>query len=180
MGPCSSLPGGRWGGRRSLAAMKVCWRGRSFGPDLSSNGFGARLARRETSSFPSSCPLTNNGTTVGNWKSGAASVARPGICLCVPSAVPDLLRRVREAGLQIAVASSAKKDEVDKYLDIEGADAVAVGDTIYDAEAAGTASMAIIGVLCGGFSERSLRRAGCVEIYPGPAGLSLWKLPARA
>ena len=90
------------------------------------------------------------------------------------------MRRVREAGLQIAVASSAKKDEVDKYLDIEGADAVAVGDTIYDAEAAGTASMAIIGVLCGGFSERSLRRAGCVEIYPGPAGLSLWKLPARA
>jgi hypothetical protein len=36
------------------------------------------------------------------------------------SAVPDLLRRVREAGLQIAIASSAKKDEVDKYLDIAG------------------------------------------------------------
>nr|WP_291688479.1 HAD hydrolase-like protein [Bradyrhizobium sp.] len=34
------------------------------------------------------------------------------------SAVSDLLRRVRNAGLQIAVASSAKKDEVDKYLDI--------------------------------------------------------------
>ena len=32
------------------------------------------------------------------------------------SAVPDLLRRVRDAGLQIAVASSAKKDELDKYL----------------------------------------------------------------
>ena len=36
------------------------------------------------------------------------------------SAVPDLLRRVRDAGLRIAVASSAKKDEVDKYLDIAG------------------------------------------------------------
>jgi phosphoglycolate phosphatase-like HAD superfamily hydrolase len=36
------------------------------------------------------------------------------------SAVPDLLRRVRDAGLQIAVASSAKKDEVEKYLDIAG------------------------------------------------------------
>lgn len=34
------------------------------------------------------------------------------------SAVPELLRRVRDAGLRIAVASSAKKDEVDKYLDI--------------------------------------------------------------
>jgi phosphoglycolate phosphatase-like HAD superfamily hydrolase len=36
------------------------------------------------------------------------------------SAVPDLLRRVREAGLQVAVASSAKKDELGKYLDIAG------------------------------------------------------------
>ena len=122
------------------------------------------------------------------------------------SAVPDLLRRVRDAGLQIAVASSAKKDEVDKYLDIaritdlvdlttssddveeskpapdifeivlkklkiEGADAVAIGDTPYDAEAAGKAKIATIGVLCGGFPESSLRQAGCVEIYPGPATL---------
>ena len=122
------------------------------------------------------------------------------------SAVPDLLRRVRAAGLQIAVASSAKKDEVDKYLDIAriadlvdlttcsddvkeskpapdifeivlkklnivGADAVAIGDTPYDAEAAGKAEIATIGVLCGGFTESSLRQAGCVEIYPGPATL---------
>jgi len=34
------------------------------------------------------------------------------------SAVPDLLRRVRDAGLRIAIASSANKDELDKYLDI--------------------------------------------------------------
>jgi HAD superfamily hydrolase (TIGR01549 family) len=34
------------------------------------------------------------------------------------AAVPDLLRRAREAGLQIAVASSAKKDELEKYLEI--------------------------------------------------------------
>ena len=122
------------------------------------------------------------------------------------SAVPDLLRRVRDAGLRIAVASSAKKDELDKYLDIariadlvdvttssddveeskpapdifeivlkklkiEGADAVAIGDTPYDAEAAGKAKIATIGVLCGGFTESSLRQAGCVEVYPGPAAL---------
>jgi HAD superfamily hydrolase (TIGR01549 family) len=122
------------------------------------------------------------------------------------SAVPELLQRVREAGLRIAVASSAKKDEVAKYLDIagiadlvelktssddveeskpapdifeivlkklelEGADAVAIGDTPYDAEAAGKAGIATIGVLCGGFSEHSLRQAGCVEVYPGPGAL---------
>lgn len=122
------------------------------------------------------------------------------------SAVPDLLQRVREAGLQVAVASSAKKDEVDKYLDIaditdlvdlktssddveeskpapdifeivlkklklEGADAVAIGDTPYDAEAAGKAGVPTVGVLCGGFTEDELRKAGCVEVYPGPAAL---------
>ena len=122
------------------------------------------------------------------------------------SAVPELLRRVRRAGLQVAVASSAKRDEVDKYLnmahitdlvhlttcsddvkeskpapdifkivlqklDIEGADGVAIGDTPYDGEAAAKAKIPTIGVLCGGFTENSLRQAGCAEIYPGPAAL---------
>ncbi len=122
------------------------------------------------------------------------------------SAVPDLLQRVRDAGHRIAIASSAKKDELDKYLDIaqitdlvdvktssddveeskpapdifeavlkklklEGADAVAIGDTPYDAQAAGKAGIATIGVLCGGFTEVALRRAGCAEVYPGPATL---------
>ena len=99
---------------------------------------------------------------------------------------------MRDAGLQIAVASSAKKDELEKYLDIvritdlvdlktssddvegskpapdifeivlkklkiEGADAVAIGDTPYDAEVAGKAQIATIGVLCGGFPETPLR-----------------------
>jgi HAD superfamily hydrolase (TIGR01549 family) len=122
------------------------------------------------------------------------------------SAVPELLRRVRDAGLQIAIASSAKKDEVEKYLDIahitdlvdlktssddveeskpapdifevvlrklkiEGGDAVAIGDTPYDAEAAGKARVLTVGVLCGGFTEDELRKAGCAEVYPGPAAL---------
>lgn len=34
------------------------------------------------------------------------------------SAVPDLLRCVRDAGLRIAIASSAKREELDKYLSI--------------------------------------------------------------
>src|SRR3954454_3713547 len=122
------------------------------------------------------------------------------------SAVPDLLRCVRDAGLRIAIASSAKKDELGKYLEIacvtdlvdvttssddaeeskpapdifemvlkklqiEGTDAVAIGDTPYDAAAARKATILTIGVLCGGFTEDSLRQAGCIELYPGPAAL---------
>jgi HAD superfamily hydrolase (TIGR01509 family) len=122
------------------------------------------------------------------------------------SAVPDLLRRAKAAGVRIAVASSAKTDELDEYLDIagiadlidvttcsddveeskpapdifeavlrklevEGPDAVAIGDTPYDAEAARKAKIATIGVLCGGFTKNSLRQAGCIEVYPGPSAL---------
>ena len=122
------------------------------------------------------------------------------------SAVPDLLRRVRDAGLRIAIGSSAKKDELDKYLDIariadlidvktssddaeeskpapdifetvleklriRSSDAVAIGDSPYDAQAAGKAKIVTVGVLCGGFTEDLLRRAGCVEVYSGPATL---------
>lgn len=122
------------------------------------------------------------------------------------SAVPELMRRVHDAGLLIAVASSAKKDELSDYLEIaniaclvdemtsaddvgeskpspdifetvlkklklDGADAVAIGDTPYDAEAAHKAGIRTIGMLCGGSTEASLRQAGCVEIYPSPAAL---------
>ena len=121
------------------------------------------------------------------------------------SAVPELLRRVREAGLQVAVASSAEKklevyleiacikDLVDivtssedaeqskpapdifqvalKKLGIEGPEAVAIGDTPYDAEAAGKAGIPTIGMLCGGFTEAALREGGCVAVYPGPGAL---------
>ena len=58
-----------------------------------------------------------------------------------------------------------------KKLGMGGGDAVAIGDTPYDAEAAGKAKIATIGVLCGGFTEASLREAGCADVYPGPAAL---------
>ena len=108
--------------------------------------------------------------------------------------------------LRVAIGSSAKKDELEKYLDIaritdlvdvkassedaeeskpapdifeivlqklgmKGGDAVAIGDSPYDAEAASKAKIATIGVLCGGFTEDLLRRAGCEEVYPGSAAL---------
>lgn len=58
-----------------------------------------------------------------------------------------------------------------KKLDMGGGDAVAIGDTPYDSEAAGKAGLRTIGVLCGGFTEDSLRQAGCAEVRPGPATL---------
>ena len=122
------------------------------------------------------------------------------------SAVPELIRQVREAGLKVAVASSAKQRELKVYLDLAGITdlvdvatcsedaeqskpapdifqvalrklgiagdaAVAVGDTPYDAQAAGKAGIPTIGMLCGGFTEADLRAGGCVAVYPGPAAL---------
>jgi len=54
---------------------------------------------------------------------------------------------------------------------VRAAEAVAVGDTHYDALAAGQIGLATIGVLCGGFPEQDLREAGCVEIWKDPADL---------
>lgn len=122
------------------------------------------------------------------------------------SAVPELLRRIHDAGLTVAAATSAKKDELEIYLEIagitdlvdvatssedaeqskpapdifqvalkklglDGADAVAIGDTPYDAQAAGKAGIRTIGVLCGGFTEADLREGGCIAVYPGPGAL---------
>ncbi len=56
-------------------------------------------------------------------------------------------------------------------LGIAGADAVAIGDTPYDAEAAGKAGIRTIGVLCGGFTEAALRDGGCIAVYPGIGAL---------
>jgi phosphoglycolate phosphatase-like HAD superfamily hydrolase len=58
-----------------------------------------------------------------------------------------------------------------KKLGIAGSEAVAIGDTPYDAEAAGKAGIPTIGLLCGGFNEAELRKAGCIAVYPGPGAL---------
>jgi phosphoglycolate phosphatase-like HAD superfamily hydrolase len=51
------------------------------------------------------------------------------------SAVPELLRRVREAGLKVAVASSAKASELVVYFDIAGIqDLVDIATSSEDAE----------------------------------------------
>ncbi len=50
-------------------------------------------------------------------------------------------------------------------------DVIVVGDTPYDAEAAGKAGLRTIGMLCGGFPEADLLGAGCIAIYKDPADL---------
>jgi HAD superfamily hydrolase (TIGR01509 family) len=121
--------------------------------------------------------------------------------------VRELFERIKADGKRIALASSAKQEELARYKQIAGiedlleaetssddaekskphpdifeaalarlegvevADAIAVGDTPYDAQAAGKIGLRTIGLLCGGWSERELREAGCVAIYRDPADL---------
>jgi HAD superfamily hydrolase (TIGR01509 family) len=56
-------------------------------------------------------------------------------------------------------------------LGLKPGQAVAVGDSPYDAEAASRAGLVTVGVLSGGFSERELEAAGCSAIYQDPADL---------
>ena len=51
------------------------------------------------------------------------------------------------------------------------ADCVVVGDSPYDAEAAGKAGVRAVGFLCGGFPDQDLRRAGFETLYLGAADL---------
>jgi HAD superfamily hydrolase (TIGR01549 family) len=122
--------------------------------------------------------------------------------------VRELFERVLADGKRIALASSAKADELKRYKEIAGIadliddgdttsssdaerskphpdifqaalsklgldphEAIVVGDTPYDALAAGKAGLPTIGVLCGGFPERSLLDAGCLALFRDPADL---------
>jgi HAD superfamily hydrolase (TIGR01509 family) len=110
----------------------------------------------------------------------------------------DLLSDLKERGHTIVLASSAKPDEVDHYLDLLKAreladgwttsgdvqatkpepdlvkaamekagtgDAVMVGDSTWDCEAAGRAGISTVAVLTGGFSEAELLDAGATAVY---------------
>lgn len=120
--------------------------------------------------------------------------------------VRELFERVESDGLKIALASSAKEEELSVYkklaeiedlveeetsaddaqktkphpdifqaalerLGLDANEAVVIGDTPYDAQAAGELKLTTIGVLCGGFPAEVLRASGCVELYRDPADL---------
>ena len=121
--------------------------------------------------------------------------------------VRALVERLLADGKQLALASSAKGDELQTYkkiadiedlikmetssddaeeskpnpdifeaalkrLDgIKAADAIVVGDTPYDAEAASKAGVRTIGLLSGGWTAEELKQAGCIATYRDPADL---------
>jgi len=55
---------------------------------------------------------------------------------------------------------------------VPAARTIVVGDSPYDAEAAGKAGVRAIGLLCGGFDEATLREAGAIQIYRDPSELA--------
>lgn len=63
------------------------------------------------------------------------------------------------------------KAALDQLGDVSPQEAIAIGDTPYDAEAAGKLKLRTIGVLCGGFPKEELDAAGCIAIYQDPADL---------
>ena len=92
-----------------------------FGHDVSFEQARGQTERAETSSFPSSCPRTSNGTTARNSTRGAPSGSRiwlsaAGVLRSSPC--PICCGAPAMPGLRIAVASSAKRDELDNYFDI--------------------------------------------------------------
>ena len=122
--------------------------------------------------------------------------------------VRELFQSILRGGIHIALASSAKGDELETYKAIAGIEDLVeaetsaddaehskphpdifaaalkrlgkdlhkdrvfvVGDSPWDAIAARRLSLRTIGVLCGGFPEADLRKAGCIEIHRDPADL---------
>jgi phosphoglycolate phosphatase-like HAD superfamily hydrolase len=74
----------------------------------------------------------------------------------------DVSRQKPHPDLIIMVLSRAKVDP---------ADAVMIGDTPYDAQAAAHASVAAIGLMSGGFTGSELGASGCTEVYADPSAL---------
>jgi HAD superfamily hydrolase (TIGR01509 family) len=60
---------------------------------------------------------------------------------------------------------------LERLGDVRPEEVCVVGDTPYDAQAAGKIGLRTLGLLCGGFPEEDLRAAGCLEIYKDPADL---------
>jgi phosphoglycolate phosphatase-like HAD superfamily hydrolase len=54
---------------------------------------------------------------------------------------------------------------------VEAGEALFVGDTVWDAEAAKRAGVDMIGVLSGGISDRELRDAGAIAVFEDVADL---------
>ncbi len=58
-------------------------------------------------------------------------------------------------------------------LGMRAEQAIALGDTPYDASAAGKLGIPVIGLTCGGWKADDLKDAGCIEVYRDAADLLL-------
>jgi HAD superfamily hydrolase (TIGR01549 family) len=63
------------------------------------------------------------------------------------------------------------RSALSKISPLRAKDAVVVGDSPFDAQAAAKLGLRTVGVLCGGFPEAELSAAGCIRIYRDPEDL---------
>ncbi len=90
-----------------------------------------------------------------------------------------MLLRIHALVEQHTTADDAKqtKPEPDIFqvalqkLGIEPQDALALGDTPWDVEAAGKAGVKTVAFTCGGWTEQDLKDAGAIAVYRDPADL---------
>ncbi len=68
---------------------------------------------------------------------------------------------------------------LEKLKDVPGNEALLIGDTRFDMEAAGKIALSTIGVTCGGTSEAALRAAGALAVFRDPAALLAEKFYLR-
>jgi HAD superfamily hydrolase (TIGR01509 family) len=107
------------------------------------------------------------------------------IALASSSKADEVAHYKKLCGIEDLVDAETSADEAEKskpYPDIfeaalgklpgvTAAEALAVGDTPYDAEAAAKSGIRTIGLLSGGFPEEDLRKAGVIAIYRDCADL---------
>lgn len=101
------------------------------------------------------------------------------------SAPEDQLKSLRkELDIEHALTAVTSADDVEtakpapdivetalERAGVEAADAIFIGDSVWDVQAAGRAGVACIGVLSGGFSAAELRDAGAIAVYASVAEL---------
>ncbi|TQJ33920.1 HAD family hydrolase [Arthrobacter sp. SLBN-122] len=94
----------------------------------------------------------------------------------------QVMRSVLDADSFIDAATSANDAKESKpapdileaalaAVGVDAADAVYVGDAVWDMKAAAALGIPSIGVTCGGIQASQLREAGAVEVYDGPRHL---------
>ena len=157
----------------------------------------AFLSRREVDKFGADLERLRGELFTHDYLPGAAPFPK----------VRELFERLKRDGVRIALASSAKEQELEGHQqklhiedlvdastsaddadhskpcpdiflaalarldDVAPEEAIVIGDSPYDAQAAARAGMKTIGLLSGGFSEERLRASGAIDVYQDVADL---------